>query len=100
MSFKWRREVGSNTSSCLIKVPNPVEPEYPFKLRLTVFDLLSRDEREKKPEPDRQFRAHVDFAGSELFRLWAPTREQAIEQTEDGLRKVILSLLAIITEAS
>lgn len=96
MILKWKRDTRSNSNGCLLKIPNPVEPEYPYKLRLTVFDLLSSDEREKKPEPNRRFRAHADLEGRELFRLWAPTQEEAIEQTEDGLRKFVLSLITAV----
>lgn len=94
MAIRWRRhEFGSEY---VVDVPNAVEPEYPFKLRLTVYDLLSDDEGEKVPKPDERFRAHATFSGHELFRVWASTLVEAQQRTEKGVRDVVAALAAVV----
>jgi|SRR5271157_2539590 len=93
--IRWRRDPSSKSVEFVTDIPNPIEEEFPLKLRLTVFDLLSSDEREAKPRPGFRFRAHASFNGNELFRLYAPTVEDAQKQIEDGLRKVFTALVNV-----
>jgi hypothetical protein len=98
MAIRWVKAGMSTRGSveAKIEIPNPVEPAYPFKLRLVIFNLQSDDPREKQPEDGKRWRAHASMNG-ELFRLYAATRDDAKKRVEEGLRKIFGDLMSAVS---
>jgi len=96
---KWTYMTGSGPRDvdAIYEVPNPIEAEFPVKLRLTLYDLKSSDPREKVPSPESRWRAHANLGTYEMFRLFAPTREEAQQRVEEGLRMLFGALLAVVS---
>jgi len=96
MAIKWVRDAFSTkgTIEAMFEIANPVEPEFPFKIRLVIYNLQTDDPREKVPKKDERWRAHASFDKHELFRLYAADRDDAKKRTEEGLRQIFGALMA------
>ena len=97
VAIEWHGHPRDKSIEATIEIQNPVEPAFPFKIRLIIYDLNPSDSRDKPPKKDERWRAHATF-GNELFRLYAATREEAQRRTEDGVRKIFGDLMASVSE--